>query len=303
MSCEPCEVLQGGIGAGPSGAVPFGSRMPNDVKIGVERIHQISLNQVAVPYFGDVGFPNPRNPLSPLYPGNWSLTVIEPPGPVVRLIQRVQLVTEFTLPVLISERPQLGIVQLPAFLVTFDGALTEGAEYELTLFGQTVTPGTCDCAQFEALFVRCEAVPRDGRDADGFLIDLANPYLSRDALRLPPVLGSYQITDKGDLGLDKSGEASLRKRIQRRMVSSGGDFFHLLGYGVNARAKELLTIGALQRLQSRLRAQILKEPEVVQVQVSVRRMLGEQTVIAAAARVQTLTSATPLEVVAPIELP
>lgn len=302
MSCE-CEYIGGGLGAGPLGGMPFGTQMPTDVAIGLDEPRAITLNQVVVPYTGDIGFPNPLNPVSPLNADNWTLTVIDPPSAIVRLIQNVQLVNETTLPTLLPNTPQLAVVDLPAFLITFDGPLTQGALYEIVLFQEDVEPGACDCSQFRALYARPDAIPSDGRDSDGYIIDIANPYVRRDALQLPPVLGSYQITDKGDLGLDKSGEASLRKRLQRRMVSAATDFFHLVGYGAGVRPKELIRPSTLQRLQSVLRAQLLKEPEVTSVQVSVTRRLGDPVVVSIAATVQTLANPNPFTVVAPIELP
>jgi len=170
---------------------------------------------------------------------------------------------------------------LPFFLVWFDGNLTPGGSYELQLvLDDPLAPG-CDCTPLVGLTLRRDTHQTDARDGDR-LQDVANPAVPRDALRLPPLLGTYQLTDTGDLGLDRSTEASLRKRIIRRVTTAASGFFHLPGYGAMPKLKGLLTVDAAERLQARIRAQVLQEPDVVDVRVVVSAVSGFPGVLSAA---------------------
>lgn len=282
-----CELAPlGGFGGMPYGGGPFGTATADTLGL-TGGVRALTANQVVVAYTGDPGLPNPSNPDSPLNPGNWTLEPIDPPTAVVRLVQDVQLVTEATLPTFLDDIPQLVSVELPVFLVSFDGVLTPGATYRLTLETEGTEISGCECAEFVALLLRRDALESDTRDDDGFLRDIANPFLSRDALQFPPKLGTYQVTDTGDFGLDKSGVSGLRKRILRRVSSALGEFFHLPGYGVAVGIKKLLTLDAMQRLQARVTAQVLREPEVTEAQVSVIRVTGFPGVVSISVRAKT----------------
>ncbi len=270
----------------PYGGGPFGTATADTLGLTGE-VRALTANQVVASYTGDPGLPNPANPASPLNPGNWTLLAIDPVTATVRLVQDVQLVTEDTLPTLIDDLPQLGSVVLPVFLVSFDGVLTPGATYRLVLDTEGTETSGCECAEFDALLIRRDALESDTRDDEGFIRDIANPFLSRDALQFPPKLGTYQVTDTGDLGLDKSGVSGLRKRILRRVSTALGEFFHMPGYGVALGIKKLLTLDQMQRLQARVTAQVLKEPEVASVQVSVIRVPGFPEVVSINVRAKT----------------
>lgn len=291
----------GGFGVFPFGTGSFGTESPDALALTGES-RALTANQVVVAFEGDVGLPNPFNPSSPLSPSAWTLVALEPPDATVRLIQSVALVTADTLPVLLGETPQLVTAPLPSFLISFDGPLQEGAEYRLDLNVAGVALSGCGCAEFVSVVLRRDARLQDARDSDGFVRDVANPVLNRDALRFPPRLGTYQITDRGDVGLDKSLESGLRKRILRRAMAELGSFFHLPRYGTGLEIKGLLTVDRVQRLQSRLRAQVLKEPEVVAARVQVFRVQGSPNVVSAVIRVST-GGGDPVSVVVPIELP
>lgn len=303
--CE-CILLPGAAGSGPSGAMPFGTKMPDQISItGLTRA--LTANTVLVPFSGVVENANPRNPFSALNPKNWSLTPVDP-GAVQRLPQSVILVTELTLPQRLTEIPQLLSLEAPpAFVVAFDGILTQGAEYQITLLTDDIDISPvegCECADFEAVIIRCDARVVDTRDSQGFLRDIANPFLAKDAVQFPPALGTYQIDDTGDLA-NESGIASLRKRIYRRVNSAVGDFYHLLNYGadVTPRLKRLIRVDEVQRIRSRVRAQVQQEPEVLDAQVSVYPVPGEESAIAIAVQVRTVGNPDPLRVVVPISLP
>jgi hypothetical protein len=287
--------------------MPFGTKMPDELSItGLTRA--ITANTILVPFSGTIGNTNPRNPFSSLNPKNWILTAVDPPDSVERLAQNVLLVTESNLSQRLKEIPQLlALVEPPAFVVSFDGILTQGAQYQvqLTTSDVDITPAEgCDCADFEAVIIRCDAILTDARDDDGYMRDVANPFLEKDALQFPPSLGTYQFTDTGDLAND-FGVSSLRKRVFRRVSAAVGDFFHLPGYGagVTPRLKRLVRVDEIQRIQSRVRAQVAREPEVRDVAVKVYQVTGDPSTLAVAVTISAAGNPDPLTIVVPVSLP
>lgn len=221
---------------------------------------------------------------------NWTLVALDPEAHP-RLVQSAQNVTAVNAGSF--ELPQLVLVTLPITLLAIDGVLTPGKLYRLIFNGASV--------DFRALSIAASAQPPDVRIDDGFIWDIANPYLSRDALVFPPQLGTYQVTDAGDLGTDKTGEAGLRKRIMRRVMSAAGSFFHLVGYGVGIQEKKLITVDFLRRLAARIKAQVLQEPEVQEVQCTVGQTRGARDVLTCKISAQTARGS--VESVVPIRLP
>ncbi len=141
----------------------------------------------------------------------------------------------------------------------------------------------------------------DLRDDDGGIRDVANPYITRDALRLPPRLGTFQITDEGDLGVDRSSAAGLRKRITRRVLSAVGAFFHLPNYGAGVRVKGLIRVDEITRLQARILAQVRQEPDVRDARVVVARVAGHPNMLSVAVKAVPVFG-DPSDVVVPIEV-
>ena len=296
MTCT-CVPLAGvGLGSGPLGSFPLGTGVPLDAfTLGVGQM--LTANLAIVGFSGDVGDPpNPTNPDSPLWPGNWVLTP-DAPSSQSRLVQSVQLVTADTLSQFTGDYPQLTAFALPLLLVFFDGTLTPGGLYELEIVGVT----GCECTALVGLTVRPDATPTDERESDGSILDLANPWLSKDALVLPPVLGTFQRTDTGDLGLDRDGDSSLRKRLIRRVLTAAGAFFHLPNYGTALGPKSLIKADTAERLQARIRAQVLQEPEVTDVTVAVTQLQSTGLVTATLRVVTARGQAIGLSV--PISLP
>jgi hypothetical protein len=280
--------------------MPLGTGTPGD-SFGLLGGVLIAANLAAVSYVGDIGVPNPGNTSGPLFPGNWTLLSGEP-GALLRLVQFVAAVPDAAeLAVWTDEWPQLSLVDLPFFLVWFDGNLGPGIPYELHLDALGVATGGCSCASLMGLVLRRDTRQTDARDGDR-LQDLANPFVSRDVLRLPPLLGTYQLTDTGDFGLDKSLEASLRKRVLRRVTTAAGGFFHLPDYGAGQKIKGLLTVDAVDRLRARIRAQILQEPDVLEAVVVLALAAGTTGTVLATIRV-TPNGGDPLGLVVPIAIP
>lgn len=272
--------MSGGFGSG-FGSVPFGGASLDDASD--LALRQLTANVIAAGQGDDLE--------AELKAGNWSVTPLDPEAHP-RLVQSVQQVTPenaagFNL-------PQLALVSLPVMLLSMDGVLTYGKRYRVSFSGGNVF-------EFTALKVAASAAPADVRTDDGFIWDIANPYLSRDALVFPPQLGTYQVTDAGDVGTDKSGEAGLRKRITRRVLSAASSFFHLQGYGAGVQLKQTITVDMLRRLSSRIRTQVRREPEVQEVKVTLAQDPAAPSVVRCT--IEALTGAGTVQAVVPIRLP
>lgn len=272
--------MSGGFGTG-FGSIPFGGAA---LTITALSVVQLTANQLAAPSYSGSDL------AAAMVAGNWTLIPLDV-GAHERLVQSVQIVTEeneqgFNI-------PQLVLVDLPVTLLSLDGVLTYGKRYRLSFAGQIF--------DFTAMLAAASAAPADVRTDDGFIWDIANPYLSRDALVFPPRLGTYQVTDAGDVGIDKSGEAGLRKRITRRVLSAASSYFHLPGYGVGIDLKRGITVDMLRRLSARIRAQVLQEPEVSEVKCSLLQDPADPSVVRCT--IDASTGAGGLQVVVPIRLP
>lgn len=270
-----------GFGSG-FGSIPLGGAYSFGVL--PFSVVQLSANLLAAnPFFGE-------EERASLQAQSWTLTPLDPGGHE-RFVQSAESVTEANEGSF--DIPQLVLVTLPITLLKIDGVLTYGKRYRVEFAGEFY--------DFTAHKVAASAAPPETRSQDAFIYDIANPYLTRDALVVPPLLGTYQVTDTGDLGTDKSGEASLRKRIVRRVLSATGSFFHLLGYGVGLELKRTITVDMLRRLRERIRAQVLQEPEVQSCTVELTQVPGAPQVVAC--RVNAQTGAGSVQAVVPIQLP
>ncbi len=278
------EVILGGLGAGTAGSMPAGTQMPFATT--TRRVTALTLNTILVPFEGVVSSKNPRLPNSPFNPKNWKLAPLDP-GAQPRLAQAVEQTPD-------------------GFVVAFDGVLSQGLSYRLVSLAPEVEVSEALGyeAEFPAVIVRCDALPRDERDDDGSIRDIGNPFLPSDSVQFPPSVGSYELTATGDLAND-SGTASLRKRVYRRVTATVGDFFHLPGYGagVAPRVKKLIRADELERIRAQVTAQIRKEPDVQSVRVEVSATYGTNTVVNVAVTVRSVGSADALRMVVPVTLP
>lgn len=272
--------MSGGFGTG-FGAIPFGGASFAFDTLPLVFV-QLAANLVAATVSGDED--------AKLKTQNWTVTPLDPDGHP-RLVQSAQAVTELNANGF--EIPQLVLVQLPITLLSIDGVLTYGKRYRISYGGADF--------DFTAMKAAASAAPPDVRIDDGFIWDIANPYLPRDALVLTGPLGTYQVTAAGDYGTDKSGEAGLRKRIMRRVNAAAGSYFHLLGYGVGVRIKGLLSVDTLRRLSTRIRAQVLQEPEVQTVTCSLAQTPQDPSIVTCT--INAVTSAGAVQTVVPIRLP
>lgn len=88
--------------------------------------------------------------------------------------------------------------------------------------------------------------------------DWDSVFLPRDGIPA----GTWRIEDNGDIA-GQEAEASLRKRIFRRILASPGDFAHIPGYGVGVLVKRLAKITDVQELANRVALQAKEEPDVL----------------------------------------
>lgn len=280
-----CSILPGGgFGAGAFGGMPYGTGVPNGIVLLSAEV--ISANEVSVEFAGDLLEVNPCLPSDVTNVNAWEITIIEPPNKVAPFVQHVTVDEENNL--------------LSLF---FDRELCCNFEYRIRLTNQPEDLEDCVIANFIGPCVDPAAKQQDNRDDDGFIRDIANPFLTKDAVQTGPflALGTYEITTDGDLGQD-SGISSLRKRIYRRAITLAGEFFHLQGYGSDLETKRLVKPDLLRRYQEKLRVQIEREPEVRAATVRVGQVVNNPDVVAVYIRAQT-QSGDPVDLNVPITLP
>lgn len=138
----------------------------------------------------------------------------------------------------------------------------------------------------------------NGAPVTGFVIDFAGQvatynataqaqnaaagYALRDVANPPtpnsPVGGTLEVTSEGDYK-SVSGAPLVRKLIMRRLVSKPGDFFHLPAYGAGLNEKIPLAATDLRRLTKLIEDQVLLEPDVSAVKVSLSMIAASQTLV------------------------
>jgi len=259
----------GGAGTGQHGAMPFGTGRLTPISLLSARA--ISANRAEVCFSGDIGIPNPCDPNDPTNRRTWGL-VPSRPGVCVRLVQALE----------VTSTEDGG-----CYLLSFDGVLCCGEVYTIT---NSVVSPLADSVTFTAICVDKSAKPKAAWESDGFMRDIANPQLEKDALMSGPflALGTYEITDTGDLAQD-SGVASYRKRVIRRATTAVGGFFHLGQYGTELELKRLIRPDLLRRVQDKVRAQVMREPETADARVTISQPVSAQNVLIV--RIQARTAA------------
>lgn len=105
------------------------------------------------------------------------------------------------------------------------------------------------------------------------LRDVANPPTPNS-----PVGGTLEVTSEGDYK-SVSGAPLIRKLIMRRLVSKPGDFFHLPAYGAGLNEKVPLASTDLRRLSKLIEQQVMLEPDVAAVKVSLSMIAASQTLV------------------------
>lgn len=268
-----------GSGSGPFGSMPFGSILGAEIQLTNARA--LTANEVLVCFLGDIGIPNGCDPYDPTYRRSWTLTPLDPEV-CTRLVQLV----EFRAP--------------SCFVLYLDGPLCCGRRYRISNYPAVPT---WSAVEFTALCVDPAAKPSDVRTDDGFLRDIANPMLERDAIMSGQylALGTFEIDDTGDLAQD-FGVKGLRKRILRRVTTVLAGFFHLPSYGTELEIKRLLKPDLLRRVQDKIRAQVMREPEVADCRVILQQVPRNPGVLSVIVRART-AAGQPVDVATTVNLP
>jgi hypothetical protein len=248
-----------GFGAAPFGAMPAGASILPVVVSTTSADDLVTVSLVCEPD-SDPGIVNPYRTDSVFYWRNWVLTAINPIDAKVRYVQAVTWDDE-----------------TKTLVVGFDGRLQPGAVYELTAFVTGIV-----VAKFTATTPHSSSLPQVARE--NVIQDWAKPERTADLQG--GEVGTLQ-TKSGDFAIT-SGAASLHERITRRVLVSAREFAHDPNYGEVWTLKGRLTIDLLQRMQSRLLAQVKREPDVSKASVSLQQIgdaLDTVSVIVTAASV------------------
>ena len=93
--------------------------------------------------------------------------------------------------------------------------------------------------------------------------DLANPQAGSTEQGVVFDLGTYLVSDDGDLQFDE-GMVNLKKRVFRRMMTKENGFAHLPGYGIGivTFGKKLAQNSVISGLVSKAETQLRSEPEI-----------------------------------------
>jgi hypothetical protein len=86
------------------------------------------------------------------------------------------------------------------------------------------------------------------------------------------VLGTYGVDSTGDVALDE-GDADLRKRAVRRLITRKSSFAHLPGYGVGLTSfgKQLGRAATVAQIVADAESQLLEEPDVAKAKCSLKK--------------------------------
>lgn len=258
----------GGIGALPFGSGSFGTGDAFVLDIDFCIVRGANEIWVAVESLSGLRAPEADSELNAK---NWKLTALSLDG-FPRLVQSVASIeTE-------GEADDAGASILfdlglvPALRIFTDGPLSPNETYTLSYTGI----GGQNC-EITALQIEPQAYQKLATQDLGTIEDFRNPQISRDKLPLGS-LGSYNITDSGDISID-NGEESLRKRILRRITTSVSGFYHLPGYGTDMESKSAITPDLARRIKDRVRGGVREEPDVISAKTNVYPVRGEEGMV------------------------
>lgn len=258
----------GGFGTMPLGSGPYGSGAVFTLQF-VECFVRGS-NEIWVVVDSLSGL-RATDPASELSPKNWNIQSLSVDA-FPRFVQAIEVVETR------DDAIRAGALNLfeagfvPALRALSDGPLSPDKPYLLSYTGL----GSQRC-QIQALLVEPLAFQRLATQDDGAIEDFKNPQIERDKLPLG-ALGSFNITDTGDLGID-NGIESLRKRILRRISTAVSGFYHLPNYGTDLESKSSITPDLARRIKQRVNNGVRSEPDVLNAKTSVYSVRNEEGMI------------------------
>ncbi len=212
-----------------------------------------------------------------LFLPNWSITIgTTPLGATEPVVERVFNVRNATA----TEIDLVLFPQAHSIDVQVDRRVVWNASYTITAAARTASqdllsdltlaaglvPPTNACTFPGVHIQRPRRVTRALRARTG--VDLAYNVFG----------GTFGFEPNNDLATE-SGDAALKKRIIRRLLSSPGGFPHLPEYGVGLRVKESLKTTSIADLRVRVRDQVLLEPEVTSATVNLSRPAPDMIVV------------------------
>lgn len=242
----------GGFGAGPFGAMAFGS----GGGVSIADVEQITRNALRVRFSGPIPIDNPGDVADALYDRGYALAVYNQPLGFVGTphVPRVICVER--------ESASSVIVYLDA---TLDGP---GVVYRLIAsspaFG--AVPESSRSAVFHTFGEGRVPRPQTLRTYGG---DLANVQSDGPNPGDPISLGTMQTDADGDYKNDQ-GLDNLKKRVIRRVTTRKGRYKHAPLYGLAVPEKGLVTPSRLRELQADALEQLSQEPGVLTAIVTVQ---------------------------------
>lgn len=200
---------------------------------------------------------------------NWAVAAIDPriystADPAVFYMPSAEAVPRYTPRIIRATQDASTEEQIHLYL---DAPLEEDCSYDIKLLNvegaACETPTGALIYRVRALYEGPVAVPRFVQE-DRYRDWASEPFPPSDN----SPAGSWVFDESGDVGIH-GGDASLRKRILRRLLANPGDFPHLPNYGVGVlELKRLLRPGVVQTLANRAAEQVKREPDVVNAGVT-----------------------------------
>ncbi len=241
--------VSGGFGAGPFGAMAFGS----GGGIALSDAQQLTRNSILMRFTGPVPIFNPADVRDALYDRGYQLEAYTwPLGMAPPHVPRVVAVERST--------AQSAVLYLDAVL---DGP---GVVYRVIGSPALLGPGSVSARS--ALF-RSFGEGRAVREARSHTqsFDLANVQAGLAAPGEEQELGTLHTDADGDYAND-GGLENLKKRVIRRVTTRRGAYLHAPDYGMRVPLKALITPALLRDLQAQAVAQVSSERGVTEVSVT-----------------------------------
>jgi hypothetical protein len=238
-----------GFGSGGFGAVPFGATFSAGPSVRLAYVS--SRNAIDVEFTGPLSAVDATIATDALNPDNWALTV---PVLSTAFLPFVQVVESYDGGARIRVIFDADLTDGETYIVTVDGAVLDvtGAPVSAPLSAEVIVPTLGFVSVTDSL-------PRELRT------DI------RSVAGAKAVSGTPRYDETGDLA-NESGADYLKKRILRRAALLRGSVFHLPNYGAGKRLKTVITPAWLSNYQAEMKAQVLLEPDVSAVVVTVTRL-------------------------------
>lgn len=200
---------------------------------------------------------------------NWTLAAIDPriqstADPNVFYIPSAEAVPIYTPRIIRATQDPNVEEQIHLYL---DAPMEEDVSYDIEAINvegdECETPTGPYIYRVRALYEGPIASPRFVQE-DRYRDWASEPFPPDDR----SLAGSWLFDESGDVAIHNA-DASLRKRILRRLLANPGEFSHLPTYGVGVlELKRLLRPGVVQTLANRAAEQVKKEPDVINAGVS-----------------------------------